>query len=448
MRRGAKTESMKKKLNVGLLNDSFPPVIDGVANVTLNYARIIEEKYGHAVVATPYYPDAVDSYPFPVIRYRSVNTTKLVGYRAGYPFSASAMEQLEREHLDIIHSHCPIISTFLARTLRKTAEAPIVLTYHTKFDIDIARDIRPELLQKAAIRLLVKNIEACDEVWVVSRGAGENLKSLGYEGEYRVMENGVDFPRGRVCAEACQEISRSCHIAGGKTVFLFVGRLMWYKGIRLILDALARLKKQGLSFVMLFVGDGMDRREMEEYAEQLGIWQDCVFTGAVHDREKLRAYFCRADLFLFPSTFDTNGIVVREAAACGLASVLIRGSCAAEGVADGRNGYLIDEDAAALAACLSSRMKDLPGTRQAGERAMEELYLSWDESVRRAWERYHVVLDRCRSDGWAERESGRDEVFEVISDGIDLLNKIRRANTEIKNKGVSLYDRFLENRER
>lgn len=48
---------MKEKLNVGLLNDSFPPVIDGVANAVLNYARIIEESYGHAVVATPYYPD-------------------------------------------------------------------------------------------------------------------------------------------------------------------------------------------------------------------------------------------------------------------------------------------------------------------------------------------------------------------------------------------------------
>ena len=44
---------------------------------------------------------------------------------------------------------------------------------------------------------MVRNIEACDEVWTVSHGAGENLRSLGFRGEYRVMENGVDFPRGR-----------------------------------------------------------------------------------------------------------------------------------------------------------------------------------------------------------------------------------------------------------
>ena len=56
-----------------------------------------------------------------------------------------------------------------------------------------------------------------------------------------------------------------------------------------------------------------------------------------------------ADMFLFPTSYDTNGIVVREAAACGLGSVLIKGSCAAEGITDRRNGYLIDENAESMA---------------------------------------------------------------------------------------------------
>ena len=72
----------------------------------------------------------------------------------------------------------------------------------------------------------------------------------------------------------------------------------------------------------------------------------------MHDREIVRAWYTRADLLLFPSTFDTNGLVVREAAACGLGSLLVRGSCAAEGITDGRNGILIEENAASLAAVL------------------------------------------------------------------------------------------------
>ena len=61
------------------------------------------------------------------------------------------------------------------------------------------------------------------------------------------------------------------------------------------------------------------------YSKELGL-DDCVFfTSPKYDRTVIRAWYCRADLFLFPSTFDTNGLVVREAAACELASVLVRG---------------------------------------------------------------------------------------------------------------------------
>lgn len=48
------------KLNVCLINDSFPPEIDGVANAVTNYAQIITEKFGSAVVVTPDNPEADD----------------------------------------------------------------------------------------------------------------------------------------------------------------------------------------------------------------------------------------------------------------------------------------------------------------------------------------------------------------------------------------------------
>lgn len=97
----------KEKLSVCLLNDSFPPVIDGVANAVLNYARIIQEGLGSTVVGVPDYPGVTDSYSFPVVRYPSFDTTKLVGYRAGYPFSPRALDALAEFAPDIIHSHCP-----------------------------------------------------------------------------------------------------------------------------------------------------------------------------------------------------------------------------------------------------------------------------------------------------------------------------------------------------
>ena len=155
---------MADPIRVTLLNDSFPPTIDGVANVITNYAEILHEDGFPVMVATPEYPGVKDDYPFPVLRYASVNTTKLVGYRAGYPFSAKAISAIDEFHPDILHTHCPVASTFLARTARESTGAPLIFTYHTKFDIDIRTALRGELLQNSLITAMVRNIEACDEV--------------------------------------------------------------------------------------------------------------------------------------------------------------------------------------------------------------------------------------------------------------------------------------------
>lgn len=343
------------KRNICLMNDSFPPVIDGVANAVTNYARNIQKDYGTATVVTPYYPNADDSdFPFEVIRYPSLDLTKLVGYRAGNPISAETMQTLEEKHFDLIHSHCPVASTVLARLVRDRIHVPLIFTYHTKFDIDIAHAIRAKWLQEAAVRTLVENISACDEVWTVSRGAGENLRSLGYAGDCIVMPNGVDFDAGRVPDAAAHAVGADLDLPEGVPVFLFVGRLMWYKGLRIILDAMKLLKDGGYDFRMVFVGKGTDGDEIKAYAKELSLGDKVFFAAPAYDRDVVRAWYCRADLFLFPSTFDTNGLVVREAAACGLASVLIAGSCAAEDITDGKNGFFIEENAASMAALLKS----------------------------------------------------------------------------------------------
>ena len=392
-------------MNICLLNDSFPPVIDGVVNVVMNYAdHLLRDHQAGVIVGTPRYPGAdYGQYPYPVVDYPSLDTTAVAsGYRAGNPFAAEALEELAAFRPDIIHTHCPASATVIARLLREETAAPVVFTYHTKYDIDIRRVVRARLAARETIAAMVSNIEACDEVWTVSRGAGESLKALGFQGEYRVMPNGVDFQRGRVEQEIVARVTEGYDLPDGVPVFLFVGRMMTYKGLPLILEALKMLMDRGVEFRMVLIGKGPDRELLEEQARTLGLTGSgpgpdrCIFTGPVYDRDILRAWNTRADLFLFPSTFDTNGLVVREAAACGLASVLIEGSCAAEGVTDGRNGFLIRETPEAMAALLEAVSGDLSHLRQVGEHAMEELYLSWQDCVARAYDRYGAVLEAGR----------------------------------------------------
>ena len=420
-------------LNVCLINDSFPPTIDGVANAVRNYAQIITERHGRAAVVTPFYPDVDDSvYPFPVYRYPSLDLTRQIGYRAGIPFAPELMGKLKGEGFGLLHSHCPISSTLLARSLQEQLKVPLVLTYHTKFDIDIAHAVQGKLVQEELIRLLVRNISACDEVWTVSRGAGENLRSLGYEGDYVVMPNGVDFPKGRVPEEEVRRETENYDLPADLPVLLFVGRMMWYKGIRIILDALKTLDAEGRNFRMVFVGGGGDREEIIAYADELGLEGKVLFVEPIRDRERIRAWYCRADLFLFPSTFDTNGLVVREAAACALPSVLVRGSCAAEDAADGETGFLIEENAESMADALR-RLLDAPEKVKAvGERAQRDLYISWEDSVANAWQGYGAVIDRYRSGSYARRRSSTDELLSGVGKLMDWLNQVdsRAANLE------------------
>lgn len=336
------------KRTICLLNDSFPPEIDGVANAVVNYAKNITKSGENAIVVTPTMPGADDSaFPFPVLRYPSIDTRKKLGYVAGYPFSPETARMLTEQKVELMHTHCPITSCLLARSLRAVVDAPLVLTYHTKYDVDIAKAVRGKLLQESAIRALVQNIASCDEVWVVSRGAGENLRSLGYEGDYIVMENGVDVPRGRVSDEAI-----------------------------------------------------------------------AAATG-------------RSDLFLFPSTFDTNGLVVREAAASGTATVMIRNSCASEGVGDGRNGFCIEENAAAMAAKLEELCRAPKVMQVVGENAQRELYVSWETAVQRAMARYEVVIDNYRSGKYPKRERFGDEFFKTQGGLMEAFASVGELSEEI-----------------
>ena len=436
------------KLNVCLINDSFPPAIDGVANAVVNYGRIINGGLGRASVVTPYYPEADDSvFSFPVIRYPSIDMTRLVGYRAGLPFSADVMRQLEGSGFDLIHSHCPITSTLFARTLRERLDVPIVLTYHTKFDIDIANAIKSKRLQTEAIRLLVENISACDEVWTVSRGAGDNLRKLGFTGEYTVVPNGVDLPRGRVEDSAVKAACTGYDLPEGVPLFLFVGRMMWYKGIRIILDALAGLKSDGVDFRMVFIGGGGDKDDIVASSESLGLNDKVFFIEPIRDRDVIRAWYCRADLFLFPSTFDTNGLVVREAAACELASVLVGGSCAAEDSTDGEDGFLIEENADSMRKMLLRLCASPEFMRNAGVKAAENLYISWEDAVKNACGLYGSVIEKYRSGTYPAHDSPGDDMFRWASETLESVSRGKEFIRDVQEGFIQEQQRYHEDSE-
>ena len=381
------------RLRVGEFNDSFPPTIDGVAQAVKNYATYLQKKHCDVTVVTPAYKNVVDQYPFEVFRYQSIPLDSRIGYRAGNPFNPETQIKLRHKNFDLMHIHSPFASSMLVNTINLRHRVPVVLTYHTKFEIDIGKRVPNEMFRKIAMRFLLDNINAVDEVWAVTEKCGEALRQVGYKGNFLVMENGTDFAFGKADPLRVMQLREAYMVPEDTFVFLFVGRMMWYKNVRLILDSLKLAQKHGLSFRCFMIGGGFDAEDIKAYANACGLADSVIFTGPIYDREYLRVFYSMADMFLFPSTYDTSGIVVKEAAACECPALLVRDSCAAEGAVDQVSGFLAEERADSCAAAILNACQSRDKLEIVGRSAGETLYLSWETAVERAYKRYTEIIE-------------------------------------------------------
>jgi glycosyltransferase involved in cell wall biosynthesis len=172
---------------------------------------------------------------------------------------------------------------------------------------------------------------------------------------------------------------------------------MWYKNIQIILDACKILKDSDKDFRMLMLGIGPEENSIKKYSKKLLLDDKVIFTGQILDRYELQTYYSTADLLVFPSLFDTNGLVVREAAASSTPSLLVKDSCAAEGIIDGDTGFLCLESAHSVARKIEQIIDNKDLLSRVGKNAQDNIYISWNESVTNAYERYQVVIDKFNS---------------------------------------------------
>lgn len=385
---------MDKKLKIAIGAEAFFPTIDGGCTVSKCYADIINEKLGEAVVVTPENPNKQDyKFPYQIYRYKSLFTFG-EGYPVGWPFKERFANDIIDMNFDILHSHCPIATSYFFRRINRKKRIPHVLTYHTKYEYDFEARIPTPLLKKRAYGMLLNNINSADEVWVTSEGTVESLRKVGYQGDYVVMPNGCDLPKAVISDNERASIRRKHGIPEGVAIMLFVGRMMWYKNIRLILDACRILKNNGMDFRMIMLGIGPDENAMKRYSKKLMLDDRVIFAGQIEDRHELQTYYSASDLLVFPSTFDTNGLVVREAAATATPSVLVKDSCAAEGIIDCQTGFICLETPGSLAAKIEKIIYNKALLSTVGLNAQNNIYISWDDSIKNAYNRYHEVIDK------------------------------------------------------
>jgi len=118
-----------------------------------------------------------------------------------------------------------------------------------------------------------------------------------------------------------------------------------------------------------------------------------LFTGFVGERPVLMALYERSDLMVFPSLYDNAPMVVREAAAMGTPSLLIEGSCSAEGILHGQNGYLCKNTPESIAQAIVQALKT---AKTVGQAAKKTIPIPWNQLMLAVEARYEALIQKKR----------------------------------------------------
>lgn len=381
------------ELVIGQFNDSYEPVMDGVANVTKNYAYWLERMGCKSYVITPSYPGYEDDAKLEVLRYFSVPLPKRKPYRLGIPqIDYSFNQDVKSIPFNIVHCHSPFSSGQLALKLARKRGIPIVSTFHSKYYDDFREALKSDALAKLAVNKVVDFYNEVDEVWTVNHSTAETLKEYGFRGRIEVVQNGTDFEPSHNLEAYERMASDYLKVSSDELVLLFVGQHIWQKNLKLLINSLSIVKNSGIKFKMFFAGGGVAKKELEKLVDDNCLQDDVKFLGVITDRELLKAFFARADLFLFPSLYDTSGIVVKEAAAVMTPSLVIKGSNAAEGIQDNFNGFLCDDSVEDYAEKILKILTDRDNLRRVGEKANTTIYKSWESIVDEVKQRYEEII--------------------------------------------------------
>ncbi|MEA4936302.1 MAG: glycosyltransferase [Paludibacter sp.] len=377
--------------NIGLFNDSYPPIIDGVAVTVQNYAKWMYQHERNVCVVTPKAPDYIDTDPFPVYRYPSIPLVSRKPYRLGLPDIDIAFQtKLEKIPFSLVHAHCPFTSGLLALKIAKERKIPLVATFHTKYRDNFEQALHSKKLVDLMVKELVYFYNQADEVWIPQESVEETLREYGYKGKLVVMNNGTDFCTNQDSEVLKKEAREKLGINGDELVLLYVGQLVWEKNLRLIMDALS--KNRQTNFRMIFVGTGYAENELKMLAENMQLSSRIEFPGLISDRQMLRNYYAAADLFLFPSLYDTWALVVREAAALYTPSLLLKKSIAASDIIDNVNGFLIEENPDVFASKLDTLSMNKQLLSETGVNAAKSLTKSWEKIVSEVLDRYEYLI--------------------------------------------------------
>lgn len=327
-------------MKIGVFTDSFRPYTSGVVRSIELFSREFTSRGHEVYIFGPDYPLLHLPKEEGVFRFISVPAPTMPEFSLPIPISVQLGSTIKKLKLDIIHSHSPfLLGSMGARAARKF-RLPLVFTFHTLYD----QYVHYFPFVGNASKNLVQNIardfcNRCNTVIGPSRLVGNYLDRIGVKSPVVIIPTGIDLDEFKNVNS--NWLRENYNIPNDKKVLLFVGRLGKEKNIAFLLKAFQIVEKRFPQVVLVLVGKGPQENYLRRLINKMGLKDKVLFTGVL-PRNKIVHCYASADLFVFPSVTETQGLVIGEAKAVGLPVVAIRAYGPAEMVDNGEDGLLTD----------------------------------------------------------------------------------------------------------
>jgi len=311
-------------MKILFISDVYFPRVNGVSTSIRTFVAQLQA-LGHTVdlIAPDYGIATADEAWIKRMPARSIYfdpEDKLMKYNA----VLKRLPELRDENYDLVHIHTPFVAHYAGVKLAKLLGVSCVETYHTFFEDYLHHylPIIPKKLAKSLARLISKKqCNVLDAVIAPSQPMLDALRTYGISTQAQVIPTGL---QAHSFAEADGAAFRAKYgIAQNRPMLLYVGRVAFEKNINFLLEMTKVLITKQPKALLVVTGEGPAEASLHKQAKELGLNQNIQFIGYLDRATELNACYKSADVFVFSSKSETQGLVLLEAMAQGTAVVSI-----------------------------------------------------------------------------------------------------------------------------
>jgi 1,2-diacylglycerol 3-alpha-glucosyltransferase len=350
---------MTEILRIAHFTNTYKPNINGVVRSVSTFRDALTRLGHHVYIFAQETPSKYEETEPYVFRYPGVNVPQF-NYSITMPISPFVNKLLPSLMPHVIHSNHPLLLGDAAADQAEKLGVPLVFTFHTRYVeyADEYTDYVPftrAFVQGIVVEGLAKYLNRCHHIVTPSDSIKQNLAEYAdLTDRVTTIPTGIDLePFRKADGEA---IRKQYGWSGGK-VLVSVGRLAEEKNFKTLLSAVAQVMDRCDDVRLILIGDGPQRKELEKFAQELGMAGKVKFTGRI-PFDQIPAHLKAADIFCFASVTETQGLVTMEAMAAGLPIVAVDATGTSDTVGNGQEGLLTQNDSAALGQAIQQVLGD------------------------------------------------------------------------------------------